>query len=245
MTEFAGLGDVLGWGPVIVFFAALSQTATGFGFSLIATPLLLLVYQPQTAIQLNIILGIVVSLAVLPGTMRSAQRDLMWRMGAGALVGAPFGLVIFRYGDVAVIKAIVAALALGLAISLALRFRFARTARRDYGIGTVSGLLTTSIGVPGPPLMLYFSGGGFPKQVARATTLTFFLFVYSASLAVQVAGSGLAEGVGQAALICLPLTLAGVVFGQVVFRFINQRVFVTLIWALLVATGLYLLRTLM
>ena len=236
---------VLGWGPLIAFVAALSQTATGFGFSLIATPLLLLVYEPQTAIQLNIMLGISVSLAVLPGAVRSAERDLLKRMALGALAGAPLGLLVFRYGDVAVIKAIVAALALGLAASMAIRFYFARTPRRDYGIGAASGLLTTSIGVPGPPLMLYFSGGGFSKQVARATTLTFFLFVYSASLSVQVAGSGLADGVVLAVLFCLPLTLAGVVLGQVLFRFINQRVFVTLIWTLLVATGLYLLRTLL
>lgn len=244
MIESAAFGEMLGWGPAIAFIAALSQTATGFGFSLIATPLLLLVYEPQTAIQLNIMLGIAVSLAVLPGSAFSAQRDLLWRMGLGALAGAPAGLLVFRYGDVAIIKTIVAALALGLAASMALRFRLARTARRDYGIGAASGVLTTSIGVPGPPLMLYFSGGAFTKQAARATTLTFFLFVYAASLGVQVAGSGLADGVGWTALVCLPLTLAGVVVGQVVFRFINQRVFVTLIWVLLVATGLYLLRTL-
>lgn len=244
MADLTALGSMLGWGPLIALLAALSQTATGFGFSLIATPLLLLVYEPRTAIQLNILLGIAVSLAMLPGVLRHAERALLWRMAAGALAGAPFGLLIFRYGDVAVIKGIVAALALGLAGSLAFSFRFTRTARRDYGIGAASGLLTTSIGVPGPPLMLYFSGGAFSKQAARATTLSFFLFVYTGSLAVQVAGSGLAEGVGAAALICLPMTLAGVVIGQVVFRFINQRIFVRLIWGLLVATGLYLLHTL-
>jgi len=244
MAEFPGLDGLLGWGPLIAFLAALSQTATGFGFSLIATPLLLLVYPPQMAIQLNIVLGIVVSLAMLPGVLRTAERALLLRMAAGVLAGAPLGLIVFRYGDVAVIKGIVAALALGLAASLAFSFRFTRTARRDYCIGALSGLLTTSIGVPGPPLMLYFSGGAFSKQAARATTLTFFLFVYAASLAVQVTGSGLAAGVGPATLICLPLTLAGVTLGQVVFGFINQRIFARLIWVLLVATGLYLLRTL-
>ncbi len=244
MSEIAGLGDVLGWGAAIGFFAALSQTATGFGFSLIATPLLLLVYEPQTAIQINIMLGMAVSLAVLPGSAREADRALLARMALGALAGAPFGLLMFRFGDVGLIKAAVAVLALVLAASMALRLRLARSTARDYGIGAASGLLTTSIGVPGPPLMLYFSGGGFSRQMARATTLSFFLIVYAASLGVQAAGSGLANGVGLAALACLPLTLAGVALGQVVFRFIDQRVFVTLIWVLLVATGLYLLRTL-
>ncbi|MFP3920752.1 MAG: sulfite exporter TauE/SafE family protein [Dichotomicrobium sp.] len=245
MVQLTAFGDLLGWGPAIAFLAALLQTATGFGFSLIATPLLLLVYEPQTAIQLNIILGIAVSLAVLPGAGRNAEGALLWRMALGALLGAPLGLAIFRYGEVALLKGIVAALALLLALLLALKFSFARTPGRDYGIGAVSGLLTTSIGVPGPPLMLYFSGGAFSKQAARATTLAFFLFAYGASLVFQVAGAGFADGVGAAALICLPLTLLGVLTGQLIFGFINQRIFVRLIWALLVATGLYLLRTLL
>lgn len=245
MTEIIAPGELLGWGPAIAFLAALLQTATGFGFSLIATPLLLLVYAPQTAIQLNIILGLAVSLVMLPRLAREADRTLLRRMALGTLAGAPLGLGIFLYGDVALLKGIVAVLALVLALLLALQFRFARTDGRDYGIGAASGLLTTSIGVPGPPLMLYFSGGQFKKEAARATTLAFFLFAYAASLTFQVAGSGFAAGVGPAALICLPLTLLGVAAGQLIFGFINQRLFVKLIWALLVATGLYLLRTLL
>jgi len=245
MLQIASLGDVLGWGPAIAFLAALLQTATGFGFSLIATPLLLLVYEPQTAIQLNIILGLSVSLVMLPRLAREADPVLLRRMVIGTLAGAPLGLAIYLHGDVALLKGIVATLALGLALLLALKYHFARSAGRDYGIGAASGLLSTSIGVPGPPLMLYFSGGQFSKQAARGTTLAFFLFAYAGSLAFQVAGSGFAEGVGSAAVVCLPMTLFGVVIGQVIFGFINQRLFVRLIWVLLVATGLYLLRTLL
>ncbi len=245
MIESMGMGDLLGWGPTIAFLAALLQTATGFGFSLIATPLLLLVYAPQTAIQLNIILGLAVSLVMLPRAAREADAELLKRMALGTLLGAPLGLAIFISGNVVVLKGIVAALALGLAVLLALKFRFVRSRSRDYGIGAASGVLTTSIGVPGPPLMLYFSGGAFNKQVARATTLTFFLFAYGASLGFQLAADGFADGVGAAALLCLPLTLLGVAIGQYVFRFINQQIFVRLIWALLVATGLYLLRSLL
>jgi len=41
------------------------------------------------------------------------------------------------------------------------------------------------------------------------------------------------------------MTLLGVATGQCIFGFINQKIFTRLIWALLVATGLYLLRTLL
>ncbi len=245
MTEFGGLWELLGWGPAIAFLAALLQTATGFGFSLIATPLLLLVYEPQTAIQLNIILGLCVSVVMLPRLARDADIVLLRRMVIGSLAGAPLGLAIYLYGGVVLLKGIVAALALGLAVLIVLKAHLVRSSGRDYGIGAASGLLSTSIGVPGPPLMLYFAGGQFSKQAARGTTLAFFLFAYGAGLAFQVGGSGFADGVGSAVLVCLPLTLFGIVIGQVIFGFIDQRLFVRLIWVLLVATGLYLLRTLL
>jgi len=245
MMEIMGLSDLLGWGPAIAFLAALLQTATGFGFSLIAAPLLLLIYAPQTAIQLNIILGLAVSVIMLPRAARDADAELLKRLVLGTLAGAPLGLAIFLWGDVALLKGIVAVLALSLALLLALRFRVLRSRGRDYGIGAVSGLLTTGIGVPGPPLMLYFAGGQFSKQMARATTLSFFLFAYGSSLGFQVAGSGFADDVGAATLVCLPMTLLGVATGQCIFGFINQKIFARLIWALLVATGLYLLRTLL
>ncbi len=244
MAGSEALWELIGWGPAIAFLAALLQTATGFGFSLIATPLFLLVYAPQTAIQLNIILGLAVSLVMLPRAIREGEPTMLKRLALGTLAGAPLGLIIFLSGSVVLLKGIVAALALGLAVLLALKFHFARSTGRDYGIGAAAGLLATSIGVPGPPLMLYFAGGQVSKQVARGTTLTFFLFAYGASLGLQVAGSGFASGVGPAVLVCLPLTLLGIAAGQFIFGFINQRLFAKLILALLVVTGLYLLRTL-
>ncbi len=243
MLAMPEIGAILAWGPGIALFAALLQAATGFGFSLMATPLFLLVYEPETAIQLNIVLGAAISLVMLPYAIRDADAMLLRRLLVGALAGAPVGLVIYLYGNAGLLKGLVATVALALALLLAVKMRFTRTSARDYGIGAASGLLATSIGVPGPPLMLYFSGTVIAKESARATTLTFFLFVYTAVFAMQVAGDGLADGVGSAALICLPLTLVGVVIGQSVFRFISQQIFVILIWLLLVATGLYLLRT--
>ena len=51
---------------VVVLIASAMQTATGFGFSVLATPFLLMLLHPVTAIQVNIIISIFISFVMLP-----------------------------------------------------------------------------------------------------------------------------------------------------------------------------------
>ncbi len=50
---------------MIILVASLLQTSTGFGFSILATPFLLLLFEPAEAIQINLILSLVISLALI------------------------------------------------------------------------------------------------------------------------------------------------------------------------------------
>ncbi|MGW6608798.1 TSUP family transporter, partial [Peribacillus butanolivorans] len=49
----------------IVLVASILQSSTGFGFSIMATPFLLMLFQPQEAIQINIILSLVISKSLI------------------------------------------------------------------------------------------------------------------------------------------------------------------------------------
>lgn len=53
-------------------------------------------------------------------------------------------------------------------------------------VGMCSGILTTSVGMPGVPLALYFSMSNFNKEIICSTTLAFFIVVYVLSIVVQV-----------------------------------------------------------
>jgi len=245
MTELIGPGAGFGWGAVIAFFAALVQAATGVGFSLIATPLFLLIYDAHTAIQLNIVLGMAISVAMLPKVARATDPAMLRQLALGALAGAPIGGAIFLCGGDRALTLGIAVVTLVLAVVSGFTITLRRSPRRDFAVGASSGALAASIGVPGPPLMFYLAGSGAERQVARATTLAFFLITYTGSLAFQVAGNGFANGLWGAFGICLPLALLGVVAGQLAFGIINQRAFVLLIRMLLILTGLSLLHTLL
>lgn len=234
------LVEVLFYAGLIVLFAAVLQACTGFGFSIMATPFLLLIYDPRMAIQLNIILSLFISMAMLPKIHDEIDRALLLRLIKGSAFGAPLGIAVFALLNVAALKVAISVLIIFLTILLALRFTVQPARPRDYLVGSLSGVFTTGMGMPGPPLLLYFAGTRMHKTVLRSTTLAFFLFVYAISLAMQVALTSTEQKIWLSALILLPVAAVGTVLGQLLFRYINQAVFRVITLVILGVTGSYL-----
>lgn len=139
------------------------------------------------------------------------------------------------------LKLAVSFIILLLTLLLMANFRVKETSRRDYSVGGLSGIMTTSIGMPGPPLLLYFSGTDTEKERLRGTTLAFYLFIYSASLVFQIIFAGTSKTIWLSSLYALPLVLLGLYLGQILFVKINQRFFKIFTYIILIFTGVYLL----
>ncbi|WP_234028489.1 sulfite exporter TauE/SafE family protein [Lentibacillus sp. Marseille-P4043] len=225
----------------IILFAAILQTSTGFGFSIMATPFLLLLFEPREAIQINLILSLVISCALIWKIRKDIDMGILKRFILGGIVGLPIGITIFLTMDITWLKLGVSIIILLLTVLLILHFRIGQTSRRDFSIGALSGAFTTSIGMPGPPILLYFSGTETTKEKLRGTTLAFYLFIYSVSLLTQVMFAGTTKAIWQSSLIALPLVIIGLFLGQLLFKRINQQVFQTITYVLLLFTGIYLL----
>ncbi|MGO4889593.1 sulfite exporter TauE/SafE family protein [Anaerobacillus sp. MEB173] len=226
---------------MIVLFASMLQACTGFGFSIMATPFLLFIYAPQVAIQINIILSILISIFIVPKIYKEVDRRLLLLLVKGSIIGAPIGIGIYLFLDVQVLKIIISLLILALTLLLILKFTVKQTTGKDLTSGGLSGLLTTSIGMPGPPLLLYFSGARIEKSVLRSTTLTFYLFIYVVALVMQITFGSTNIDIWITSLILLPVTVLGMFLGQRLFRYINQRVFQIITYVILAVTGVHLL----
>src|SRR5690625_7919567 len=71
----------------IVLVASLLQTSTGYGFSIIGTPFLLLIYPAHTAIQINIILSICLSAFMIFKIRKEVDHSLLVRLIKGSILG--------------------------------------------------------------------------------------------------------------------------------------------------------------
>lgn len=225
----------------IVLIASILQTSTGFGFSILATPFLLLLFAPFEAIQINLFLSLCISLALIVKIRKDVDYDILKRLVIGSVFGLPLGLVIFLYLNLNHLKLGVGALILLLTFLLILRMRFKQNQRKDIVVGGLSGMFTTSIGMPGPPLLLYFSGTDTKKEQLRATTLAFYLWIYLVSLIMQLTIVGTSKTVWTSILWGLPFVCIGLYLGQRLFYKMNQAVFQIIVYIILLFTGIYTL----
>ncbi|WP_433959544.1 sulfite exporter TauE/SafE family protein [Cytobacillus horneckiae] len=226
---------------LIIFIASILQTSTGFGFSILATPFLLLLFEPAEAIQINLILSLFISISLMGKINKDIDAGILKRLIIGSIVGLPLGIIVFLFINIQWLKLGIGILVLALTGMMMLQFRINQTKGRDLGVGGMSGALTTGIGMPGPPLLLYFSGTDTEKAKLRGTTLAFYLFIYVISLLIQVIFAGTTKTVWVSSGIALPIAVLGMISGQLLFKWINQRVFKVFTYVILLFTGIYLL----
>ena len=225
----------------IVLIASILQTSTGFGFSILATPFLLLLFAPFEAIQINLFLSLCISLALIVKIRKDVDYDILKRLVIGSVFGLPVGIMIFLYLNLNHLKLGVGVMILLLTVLLILQMRIKQNQRKDLVVGGLSGMFTTSIGMPGPPLLLYFSGTDTKKEQLRATTLAFYLWIYLVSFIMQLSIVGTSKTVWTSILWGLPLVCIGLYLGQRLFYKMNQAVFQIIVYIILLFTGIYTL----
>lgn len=225
----------------VVLLASALQTATGFGFSILAVPLLLMLHTPLVAVQLNLIVSVFLSILLIRTVRADIDTALIKRLMLASVAGVPFGLAILLYANAKVFKFGTAILMLVFMGLLLMKFSLNRTNARDYICGWLAGLCTSAIGAGGLPLLLYFAGAGVQKAMARATAVTFFLFVYGAALLLQTIVEPGSLFTWLFATAQVPIAYAGVILGQWLYNRLSQKAFAYCIRIMLVANSVLLI----
>jgi uncharacterized protein len=200
---------VTGWEAVaisaIVGGAAVVSALAGFGFALLAVPLLATVLGARDAVALSAVLGVVSSTAQVVHGRAHVHWGVAGRQLAGSAVGMPLGLVVLLAVDE---RLLLGGIAVTVLVSVVLLARGAQLhhagPRVDLGAGFVSGVLNTSVGTSGPPLVIAGQARGMAPAVFRSTLAA--VFALSSFVAVPLfAASGRFTGeVLGAAAVAMP-----------------------------------------
>lgn len=240
-----------------VMAGAALQSAVGFGFALVAAPLLYAAApSPEQAVGLMIVLGLEVNLLTLLAERR--RPDPVWRdvvaVVAWSLPGALAGVAVLRALDALALQLLVTA---GVLIALGVNLRAAHRAnvagRSAEGpapdrnavawwarpaAGVASGALNTSTSTGGPPVVLLLVGRGLAPRVVRDTLTTSFVGFAPVAIAA-LALTGTSDAVPGAAWLAalVPLTAAGQLAGRPVFaRIAAARSYERVLTAVLLVT---------
>ena len=158
--------------------AGLARGFSGFGAALIFMPLASSVIGPQMAGPVLLVVDFVLSSVMVPSAFRLADRREVAVMTLGALVGIPLGTyvllladpLLIRWGMVAVVVAMLALLASGW------RYSGRPAAGLTAATGVISGFLSGSVQIGGPPVIAYWLGGTNTSATVRANIVLFFAF---------------------------------------------------------------------
>ncbi|HLY53091.1 MAG TPA: sulfite exporter TauE/SafE family protein [Steroidobacteraceae bacterium] len=226
-----------------VLLAAVVRGYSGFGFSLLSITALSLFFEPRAIIPSIFILEVAASAHLMLGAWREVHwQSLRW-LAAGCLIGTPAGVYLLARVPSApltlALSAIVLLLASLLARGFVLRAMPGRTATAATGLA--SGLLNGSIGVGGPPVVMFFFGSPAAVATGRASMIAYFLFTDLLGLAWQWRERLLDRTVLERALVYAPALVVGVWLGNRAFRSVNPERFrywvLRLLMALAALTG--------
>ena len=226
---------------VIVTLAGTLQGITGFGFALISVPLLLLVYDPHTAVGINIMISIA-SLSLLTFRVRRVVLiPIVKNLFFGSLLGIPLGAYIFLHFDLHLLKLTISLVTVVFSMILisGLTVKSATGRLWESTVGSLSGFLTGSIGMPGPPIILLLSNQRLSKDLFRATTSAYFILVYLASLLLLAWLGALDTNMVLTAISLVPFALLGGQLGFLIFPRVPQAKFQHGVSLLVLSSALY------
>jgi uncharacterized membrane protein YfcA len=224
----------------LIFVSAVLQSLSGFGFALLSAPLLTATIGGPEAVSTIIITGTVCDVAIL-AMRRSVPRPVsreVWALAGWSVPGMLVGAWLLAALPASGLQVFVACVVVG-AVILRMRSRERRVVVRPawaVPAGFLSGALSTSTSLGGPPSVYYLVHRGLPPHAMRDTLVTVSLLRLPLSIAALVIA-----GTWETYELWLPLTgaaLLGQVAGTRAFHAFGSSRYERVVLALLVASAL-------
>lgn len=223
----------------IVLAAGLLQGLTGFGFVLIALPLLGFFIPIKTIIPLVCLLALFISLFLSIQLRQSIKLTHIGALLLATLPGIPLGVYLLKE-----VPAEYLAISLGLLMMVFTAYQlFARPTPRELGrlitsvAGFTSGILAGSIGAGGPPVIIYSTLQPWSKDEAKSTMACFFL-ISGGLVCVTHAFTGLVtQQVLHHLVISFPALIVGIGIGTKLYKHISDNSFRKLAFVLVFLLG--------
>ena len=228
---------------LVMFVSAFLQAASGFGFALVAMPLITMALGLNLAAPVVAAAGLVLYFANALRLRKHINWPEWLRLAAAGVLGVPLGFWMFVNVPAELMRGLLGVLLIGYSACSLVRISRLPAIGRGwvYLAGLSAGALAGAYNVPGPPVVVYGNLRAWPRDEYRSTLQAFFLVN-----GLLVVGGHAALGHYDwqtAGLIAasLPALALGNLAGQLSDRHLNNKRFHQLVLVMIGATGLGLL----
>lgn len=229
----------------IVFIATLVRSTFGFGESLIAVPLFILLIPIEIAVPLSVLISILVAAIVVVQDRKQIHfRSAKWLI-IFAVLGIPIGLFLLVYVNENIIKMILGILIILYSVySLVSKHNFKLETDNKTWLficGFLSGVLGGAYGLNGPPLVIYGNLRNWTAKNFRATLQAYFLPASMIGMFGYWYNGLWNSTVSHYFLISIPVIIPAIFLGRYFNHQLKDRAFLKYIYIGLICIGTLLL----
>jgi uncharacterized membrane protein YfcA len=224
----------------IALFSGMIQGAIGFGFVLVAAPLMSILVDPKVVVPAIIVQRLATGVPILLHAYRHLRIRRMWALALAGMAGVPAGTLVLLVLNASLLRLLIGVLVVTAAVAMMLGFR--KPLRYELAasvpVGFASGTLSASTGLAGPPVIFFYTNQGLNPREFRANIVAHFAMLDIITLPSFIIG-GLYPG--ETVLLSaqlLPATLAGVIGGIVINRWVSEMLFRRVALVLILIAGI-------
>ncbi|UGU17870.1 sulfite exporter TauE/SafE family protein [Sinomicrobium kalidii] len=229
----------------IFFIATLVRSTFGFGESLVAVPLLILLIPLDIAVPLSVLVSITVASVIVVQDRKQIHLNSAKWLIVFAVLGIPIGLFLLIYGNGTLVKS-------GLGIFLILYALYSMVSTRKFRLasdnkgwlficGFLSGVFGGAYGINGPPLVVYGNMRNWTAKHFRATLQAYFLPAGAVGMLGYWYKGLWSPAVTHYFFIALPAVIPAIFIGRSLNRKLSHGAFLNYIYSGLIGIGLLLL----
>ena len=195
--------------------AAMATGLTGFGMGLLSTPFLIILLPPRVVVPLLLLHGTVTSAIILFETRKRVELRRIWPLMLAGVAGVPLGTRLLLAWDAHTLKVFIGVVITLSALAFLLGFRreFRNEKLACAPVGFVSGVLKGSVGMSGPPIVLFFANQGVEKGAFRANIALYFTTLNAVTVPAYLMTGLMTRTVATYAALSLPMLALGMMAG--------------------------------
>ena len=225
---------------IATIVAGLVRGFAGFGTGMIVGPVAAAAYSPQHAVVLFLVIDILPALPLAVPALRKTSLSELGPVVAGYACLLPLGIWFLATGDTGALRWFMSAIILVVAAVLWSGWYYTgpRNPAVRLGVGGLAGFLGGSVGMPGPPVILYWmalrTGAGF----VRANLIVFFVVTQIISGAGLIVAGIITREALTLGLVCVPAYLACMLIGARMFGLASEALYRRIAIVIVVAAAI-------
>ena len=201
---------------VAVFAGAYLKGYTGFGASMLWVTSLSLVLPPLQVVPMVLMFEVATSIVLLPGIWKDVRWGSISALLIGTWAATPLGIHALASLPATPIRLGLAVVVFVAAVLILRGFALKREPRTPatVGVGLMAGVLNGSMGIVGPPVILFYFSSPIGVVAGRASIIAYFIGTDTVGTAMFAAQDLIDGSVYWRTAAFLPLLVLGVAIGH-------------------------------